>query len=127
MLKEELMNSNSREQEQKAPEAIQQKYSKAANVDHPRHYEKQCSMECIDSMEISFGTEAVINFCKCNAYKYLWRYKNKNGKEDLEKAMWYCMYAGKKIRELYQTEHMDEQVEVMRVKILDYMESKPHE
>ena len=123
MLKEELMNNNNQEQgqEQKIPENIQ-KYSKAANVDHPRHYEKQCSMECIDSMEIAFGTEAVINFCKGNAYKYLWRFKNKHGREDLEKAMWYCTYAAVKYHDYYQTEHVDEQIEVMRQKTLMYME-----
>jgi ribosomal protein S2 len=40
-------------------------------------------------MLIAFGREAVIHFCECNAYKYIWRYKNKNGMEDLEKARWY--------------------------------------
>lgn len=59
------------------------------NVNHPKHYADTCSIECIESMVIAFGDEAVINFCMCNAYKYLWRYKNKNGTEDLEKAKWY--------------------------------------
>ena len=35
------------------------------------------------------GREAVKSFCLCNAYKYLWRHKNKNGLEDLKKARWY--------------------------------------
>lgn len=59
------------------------------NVNHPKHYADTTSIECIEAMEIAFGTEATVNFCKCNAFKYVWRYKNKNGKEDLEKAMWY--------------------------------------
>ena len=59
------------------------------NVNHPAHYEGQTSLECIDVMEIAFGAEAVANFCLCNAFKYLWRYKNKNGREDLDKATWY--------------------------------------
>lgn len=59
------------------------------NVNHPAHYESSCSIECIDSMLIAFGRAAVIHFCECNAYKYIWRYKNKNGMEDLEKAKWY--------------------------------------
>lgn len=61
----------------------------ADNVNHPTHYESSCSIECIDSMLIAFGRAAVINFCECNAYKYIWRYKHKNGMEDLEKAKWY--------------------------------------
>ena len=59
------------------------------NVNHPSHYEKACSLECIEVMKCCFGTEAVYNFCLCNAFKYLWRYKFKNGEEDLKKAKWY--------------------------------------
>ena len=59
------------------------------NVNHPAHYEGQTSLECIDVMGIAFGAEAVANFCLCNAFKYLWRYRNKNGREDLDKAAWY--------------------------------------
>ena len=44
-------------------------------------------------MELVFGTEAVTYFCLCNAFKYMWRYKNKNGLEDLKKAQWYMDYA----------------------------------
>ena len=59
------------------------------NVNHPKHYKGTTSLECIEAMQIAFGTEAVIDFCKCNAFKYLWRYKDKNGIEDLKKADWY--------------------------------------
>ena len=69
------------------------------NVNHPNHYARSCSMECIDAMEITFGIEAVIHYCKCNAFKYLWRYKNKNGLEALEKALWYCNKGLEKVRE----------------------------
>lgn len=63
---------------------------KDSNVKHPSHYANTTSLECIEAMQITFGIEAVIAFCKCNAYKYLWRYKHKNGEEDLQKAKWYC-------------------------------------
>ena len=59
------------------------------NVNHPAHYEGNTSLECIDVMEIAFGAEAVGNFCLCNAFKYLWRYKHKGGVEDVKKAKWY--------------------------------------
>ena len=58
------------------------------NINHPSHYEIE-GYECIDAMEITQGREAVKSFCLCNAYKYLWRHKNKNGLEDLKKARWY--------------------------------------
>ena len=58
-------------------------------VNHPAHYEGQTSMECIEAMQISFGKKAVVDFCLCNAFKYLWRHRHKNGSEDLRKAQWY--------------------------------------
>ena len=64
------------------------KWESAESVNHPKHY-TECSIECIEAMQIAFGKMAVYNFCICNAFKYLWRYKNKNGSEDLNKAEWY--------------------------------------
>lgn len=58
------------------------------NVNHPKHYENY-SVECIIAMEETQGTEAVISFCVCNAFKYLWRHNAKNGYEDIKKAQWY--------------------------------------
>lgn len=57
-------------------------------VNFPKHY---CSgnVECIDAMESAFGTDAVRDFCLCNAFKYLWRNRQKGGTEDLKKARWY--------------------------------------
>ena len=60
----------------------------ADNVNHPSHYETG-KFECIEVMQEVFGTEAVQNFCVCNAFKYLYRHRRKNGKEDIEKAQWY--------------------------------------
>ena len=62
------------------------------NVNHPKHYEKNTSLECIDAMKFAVGTEGVIYFCLCNAFKYLWRCDFKNGAEDIEKARWYVDY-----------------------------------
>lgn len=60
---------------------------------NPDHYKNQTSLECIEAMEIIFGKAAVLDFCLCNSWKYIWRYKNKNGEEDLVKAGWYLAYA----------------------------------
>lgn len=58
-------------------------------VNHPAHYQGS-GVECIDAMLSAFGTVAVAQFCKLNAFKYIWRGMNK-GKclEDTEKALWY--------------------------------------
>lgn len=58
------------------------------NVNHPSHYETG-KFECIEVMMEVMGIEAVKSFCICNAFKYLYRHKKKNGNEDLEKAKWY--------------------------------------
>lgn len=65
------------------------KFETKDNVNHPSHYEQSCSLECIEAMELVFDKEVVHNFCLLNAWKYIWRYKNKNGIEDLKKARWY--------------------------------------
>ena len=64
-------------------------FRKPDNVNHPSHY-TQGRIECIEALEAATvnlkGIEAV---CTANAIKYLWRWKEKNGKEDLKKAIWY--------------------------------------
>lgn len=57
-------------------------------VNHPNHY---CTgkFECIDVMVEALGVEAVKGFCKCNAFKYIYRSNRKNGEEDIRKAKWY--------------------------------------
>jgi hypothetical protein len=57
-------------------------------VDHPSHY-AHGSVECIDAMVETQGKHAVQHFCVCNAFKYLWRWRGKNGMEDIKKAAWY--------------------------------------
>mgnify|MGYP001176671180 FL=1 len=58
------------------------------NVNHPTHYETG-KFECIEVMLETQGIEAVQDFCICNAFKYLYRHKNKNADEDIKKAIWY--------------------------------------
>ena len=58
------------------------------NVNHPKHYETG-KFECIDVMVETQGVEAVKNFCLCNAFKYVYRTRRKNGLEDVKKAIWY--------------------------------------
>lgn len=58
-------------------------------VNHPIHYNREGSMECIEEMILVFGKNAVRNFCLCNAWKYRYRASAKNGEEDLKKSDWY--------------------------------------
>lgn len=58
------------------------------NVNHPSHYETG-KYQCIDVMKETQGTEAVKDFCICNAFKYIYRHSHKNGLEDVKKAVWY--------------------------------------
>jgi hypothetical protein len=73
------------------------------NVNNPNHY-RQGEVECIDAIAVAVnglsGMEAV---CTANAIKYLWRWKLKNGVEDLKKCQW---YVGKLI-EVCQNEQID--------------------
>ena len=59
-----------------------------SRVDHPTHY-NQGEIECIDAMLAAGGEDAVKSFCHLSCFKYLWRFKHKNGVEDLKKAEWY--------------------------------------
>lgn len=67
------------------------------NVNHPVHY-TQGGIECIEALKAATvhkkGIEAV---CVANVIKYLWRYEEKNGKEDVEKAKWYLEYLLKEL------------------------------
>ena len=57
-------------------------------VNHPPHYNTG-KYESIDVMVETQGVEAVKDFCICNAFKYIYRHKFKNGIEDIKKAIWY--------------------------------------
>lgn len=57
-------------------------------VNHPDRYNKK-GIEVIQIMEAFMGKEAVMDFDICNVIKYVLRFKEKNGIEDLKKARWY--------------------------------------
>lgn len=58
-------------------------------VNHPSHY-TQGDIECIDAIKAAtVGKVGIEAFCVGNAIKYLFRYEEKNGIEDAEKAEWY--------------------------------------
>lgn len=57
-------------------------------VNHPNHY-NQGQYECIAVMESIYGIEATMNFCLLCAFKYTWRTNDKDGIQDIDKAIWY--------------------------------------
>lgn len=59
------------------------------NVNHPSHY-CQGGIECIDALKAAtVGKTGIEAVCVANVIKYLWRYEEKNGLEDVKKAQWY--------------------------------------
>lgn len=58
-------------------------------VNHPSHYTNG-KVECIDAIEsATVGKTGIEAVCVANVIKYLWRYEDKNGLEDIKKAEWY--------------------------------------
>ena len=60
----------------------------ADEVNHPEHY-NQGTIECIDAIEAMLTHEEFIGYLRGNSLKYRWRFRYKNGIEDLRKAEWY--------------------------------------
>ena len=61
------------------------------NVKHPSHYCKG-GMECIDAIRaaVSDIADPFEAYCTGNIIKYIWRWNDKNGMEDLNKAKQYA-------------------------------------
>ena len=57
-------------------------------VNSPPHYNTG-NIECIDAIEESMTPEGFKCYLKGNIQKYIWRYENKKGLQDVLKAEWY--------------------------------------
>ena len=57
-------------------------------INHPPHYNKG-GIECIDAIEAMLTHEEFVGYLRGNSLKYRWRFRYKNGIQDLEKAEWY--------------------------------------
>lgn len=69
----------------KKPEPTRESIDKT----NPTYYKKG-KFECIDVLEeLLQGVSGATAFCLGNCIKYLWRFNQKNGVEDLKKARWY--------------------------------------
>ena len=71
-------------------------------VSHPKHY-TQGGIECIDALKAAtVGKRGIEAVCVANVIKYLWRYEEKNGIEDVRKAKWYIE---RLLKELEESQH----------------------
>tara|TARA_R100001591_G_C4226819_1_gene150751 strand:- start:178 stop:444 length:267 start_codon:yes stop_codon:yes gene_type:complete len=57
------------------------------NVNNPSHY-NQAGIECLDAIAAATD-DGYEYYLQGNIIKYLWRYRYKNGVEDLKKAQFY--------------------------------------
>ena len=68
-------------------EYMRQAAQQSDMVNSPPHYNKT-GIECIDAIRAATG-DGCEYYLQGNIIKYLWRYRYKNGTEDLKKARWY--------------------------------------
>lgn len=80
-------------------------------VSHPQHY-NQGGIECIDAIKAAtVGKTGIEAFCVGNAIKYLWRFEEKNGLQDVEKAKWYIERLIKELKEPSAYAENDEEID----------------
>lgn len=57
-------------------------------VERPLHYNTG-AIECIEAIESMLTPDEYRGYLRATAFAYRWRYRHKNGIEDLKKAAWY--------------------------------------
>ncbi len=85
-----MMSRKIREIEEKANDKTIKYLSgkkKSDMVNHPPHYNKS-GIETIEAIK-AMTDDGFEYYLQGNIMKYLWRYRYKNGVEDLKKAQWY--------------------------------------
>ena len=70
--------------------------SKPDNVNHPKHYLKG-GLECIQVIKVQLTPEQYKGYIYGNVLKYMWRWPDKNGLEDLRKAKHYLEWLIKEV------------------------------
>lgn len=70
-------------------------------VTHPPHYQSETGLEVIDVIEaFTFDLTGIEATDTGNIIKYICRWKNKNGLQDLKKAKWYLEHLIKHVENL---------------------------
>jgi hypothetical protein len=82
---------------------------------NPSHYQRD-GMECIDAIKAAVqnlsGAEA---FETGSAIKYLWRWKEKGGKDDLQKAVWFINDMVSDIEEIEYQEELQAEATLLEI------------
>ena len=71
--------------------------NKPDNVNHPKHYLKG-GLECIQVIEAQLTPQQYEGYLYGNVLKYMWRWLDKNGLEDLRKAAHYLMWLQEEVK-----------------------------
>ena len=71
--------------------------SKHDNVNSPKHYCKG-GLECIQVIKAQLTPEQYKGYLYGNVLKYMWRWPDKNGLEDLRKAAHYLMWLQEEVK-----------------------------
>jgi len=58
-------------------------------VNSPAHYGSPHGVECIEAIKASMSQLEYEGYLKGSIQKYVWRWREKGGVEDLQKANWY--------------------------------------
>ena len=91
MRHEEYMKMKMKELQPDEDKLMDEFYSRQSEkkdmVNSPPHYNKS-GIECINAIQAATG-DGYEYYLQGNILKYLWRYRYKNGVEDLKKAQWY--------------------------------------
>ena len=82
---EQYMVRRLKEEEQER--AGKEAYCNLDVVNSPAHY-NQAGIECIEAIAAATD-DGFEYYLQGNIIKYIWRYRYKNGIEDLKKAQWY--------------------------------------
>lgn len=67
------------------------------NVNHPNHYIKG-GLECIKVIKAQLTKEQYQGYLYGNVLKYMWRWQDKNGLEDLRKAAKYLEWLQEEVK-----------------------------
>lgn len=75
-------------------------------VNHPSHYQSKAGIEVIDVMEaFTEGLTGIEAVDTSNVIKYICRWKDKNGLQDLNKAKWYLEHLIKHVEKTTEKEN----------------------
>ena len=81
----------------KEPMSIPKDAAKVDNVNRPKHYLKG-GLECIQVIKAELTPEQHKGYLYGNIVKYLWRWQDKNGLEDLRKAAKYLEWLQEEVK-----------------------------